>query len=299
MEMDRERKIATVTIWGAVSNLALSGLKMLAGLLGHSSAMVADAVHSISDLVSDLVVLVMVRLSSRETDKGHDYGHGKYETLATLAVSLLLLVAGARLMQSAIVKIRLVLSGGVLDSPGFVALWAALISIAVKELLYQWTARVGKKVGSPAMIANAWHHRSDALSSVGSALGIGAAILFGGRWTVLDPLVGCVISLMILVVAVKMALPALNELTEASLPEEIESNIIRIIESVPGAGDAHALKTRRSGPNIIIEAHIVVDPDMKVKDAHEISSQVEQALRDEYGNGTQTSIHIEPDADSD
>lgn len=299
MKKEREHKITTVTVWGAVCNMALAALKLVAGLIGKSSAMVADAVHSISDLISDVVVIVMVKVASKGHDKGHDYGHGKFETLATAIISLLLLFVGAKLMAEAIGKIRFVISGGSLEAPGAIALWAALISIAVKEILYQWTMRVGKEVDSPAMVANAWHHRSDALSSVGSALGIGGAILLGGKWTILDPLVGGIISIVIIVVAVKMALPALSELTEASLPEETENKIISIIESIKGVDNAHALKTRRSGPNIIIDSHIVVDPHMSVYDAHEITTEAENAIREEFGDETQISIHIEPNVNAE
>ena len=276
----------------------LTAFKLVAGLLGRSAAMVADAVHSLSDLVSDVVVLVMVRISSKEQDKGHDYGHGKFETLATAIVALLLLVVGARLMAGGIERIRVVAEGGTLEVPGRIALWAALASIAVKEFLYQWTARVGKRVNSPVMITNAWHHRSDALSSVGAAIGIGCALIFGGKWAVLDPLVCCCISVFIFVIAVKMAIPALNELTEASLPEEMEEKIVGLILSVEGVDDVHALKTRRNGPNIIIEAHIVVDPEMCVAAAHDITELAEQKVRDEYGKETHITLHVEPSVES-
>lgn len=299
MKSSREKTIASVTLWGAAGNLLLSAAKMVAGVVGNSAAMVADAVHSLSDLVSDAVVLVMAILAGKEKDESHDYGHGKFETLATVVISLLLLVVGAELMAGAIGKISLVARGGELQTPGRIALWAALLSIAVKEVLYQWTVRVGRRVDSPAMIANAWHHRSDALSSVGAALGIGGALLFGGRWAVLDPITGALISIVIIVVAVKMALPALAELTEASLPRETESRIVGIIEAVPGVDNAHDLKTRRSGRNIIVDVHLVVDPDITVSAAHDIASRVEDSVRREFGENTQISTHIEPHVDAE
>lgn len=299
MSEDREHTISKVTVYGALANLGLSALKMIAGLVGKSSAMVADAVHSLSDMVSDLVILVMVKLSAKERDKSHDYGHGKYETLATLFVSLLLVVVGARILAESFGRIRAVMAGTEIETPKLIALWAALVSILVKEGLYQWTARVGRRVNSQAMVANAWHHRSDALSSVGAALGISGAIFIGGKWAILDPIVGCVISIVILVVAVKMVVPALGELAEASLPDEVEDRILQIIESVPGVGNAHELKTRKTGPDIVVDAHIVVDPEMTVLAAHGITELVENALRDEFGKGTQVSIHVEPDIDSD
>ncbi|MCQ2327835.1 MAG: cation diffusion facilitator family transporter [Paludibacteraceae bacterium] len=292
--MTREQKISQVTIWGAVGNLLLTVFKLIAGLFGRSSAMIADAIHSLSDLVSDIVVLVMVKVSSKGVDKNHDYGHGKFETLATVVVAVILLWVGVELLIEGIGKIRLVLVGETLPVPGTIALWAALISILVKEILYQWTSRVGKKVNSSAMITNAWHHRSDALSSIGAAIGIGGAICFGGKWVILDPIVGCIISIFIVVIAVKMAIPALYELTDGSLPEEIEQHIMQLILSVDGVTNVHDLRTRRNGPIMIIGAHIVVDPNMTVANAHHLTVLAENAIRNQFGNETQISIHIEP-----
>lgn len=292
--MTREQKISQVTIWGAVGNLLLTVFKLIAGLFGRSSAMIADAIHSLSDLVSDIVVLVMVKVSSKGVDDNHDYGHGKFETLATVVVAIILLWVGVELLIEGIGKIRLVLVGETLPVPGTIALWAALISILVKEILYQWTSRVGKKVNSSAMITNAWHHRSDALSSIGAAIGIGGAICFGGKWVILDPIVGCIISVFIVVIAVKMAIPALYELTDGSLPEEIEQHIMQLILSVDGVTNVHDLRTRRNGPIMIIGAHIVVDPNMTVANAHHLTVLAENAIRNQFGNETQISIHIEP-----
>lgn len=296
---DRENRISFVTIWGAVANLALTALKFVAGILGGSAAMVADAVHSLSDLISDAIVLVMVRLSSKGGDKGHDYGHGKYETLATLFVSLLLAAIAIKMMMSGISKIQSVIYGETLPIPGWIALCAAIVSIIVKEILYQWTAYEGKKLNSPAMIANAWHHRSDALSSIGALLGIGGAMILGGKWALLDPLAGCIISVFIFVVAFKMAGPAFSELMEASLPDEVEDEIISIISSVKRVDSVHELKTRRNGRYVIIDAHIVVNPEMSVAEAHDVTTEVELALRKKYGSETQISLHVEPDEDAD
>lgn len=294
----RTRQIQSVTFWGAVCNLALSALKLTAGLVGRSSAMVADAVHSFSDLVSDVVVLVFARISGKGKDKGHDYGHGKFETLATTVVSLLLLVVAARMIASSVGQIRSALAGTPPSAPGVIALVAAVVSIAVKEILYQWTARVGRRLSSSVMVANAWHHRSDALSSVGSLIGIGAAILLGGKWTILDPLVGLVISVVIIVVAVKMSIPALAELTDASLPDDVEHKITEIIDSVPGVSDVHELKTRRCGHYSIAEVHMVVRPDMTILEAHDLTVEAEQRLHAAFGDDMQVTIHVEPSVDS-
>ena len=299
MNKSRNQRITNVTLWGAIANLLLTLVKFLAGIFGKSAAMTADAVHSLTDLISDAVVLVMVKISSKGKDKSHDYGHGKFETLATLVVSLLLLVVGVGLMSKGIESIRFVIGGGTIEKPSMIALWAAVISIAVKEILYQWTARVGKAVESQAVVANAWHHRSDALSSVGSLVGIGGAILLGGKWTVLDPIVGCIISIVIIVVAVKISIPALNELTDASLSDEIENQIMSIIQSVEKVENVHDLRTCRNGQNYIIDAHVVLDPMMTVAEAHDITVKIEATLRQEYGAGTLIAIHVEPDEDAD
>lgn len=296
---DREKELSKVTLWGAVANVLLAFAKLAAGLWGRSSAMVADAVHSFSDLVSDVVVIVMVKLSSKDRDKSHDYGHGKFETLATVTVALMLVAVAVKLMVEGVEKIASVLEGGIVEMPGKIALWAALASIAVKEALYQWTVRVGRKYNSPAVVANAWHHRTDALSSIGAAVGIGFALLLGGKWVILDPIVCCAISVFIFVAALQMVIPALGELTDASLSDEVEAEISGIIQSVPGVGNVHNLKTRRNGPDIIIDAHMVVAPEMTVSEAHKLTTIAENLLRERFGADTQIMLHVEPSVESD
>ena len=290
----REQKIKHITVIGAVLNVLLSVIKIFVGVIGHSAAMLADGVHSLSDLISDIVVLVFSHISSKNKDRGHAFGHGKYETLATLLVSLILVVVGGKLMSGGIRLIIDVMNGGEIPMPGKIALLAAVVSIVAKELLYQATAKVGREVNSPVVIANAWHHRSDALSSVGALIGIGGAVILGNKWTVLDPIVSCLISLVIIVIAVKMAIPSLAELLEASLPEEIETEIIKTALTVDGVDDIHELKTRRNGISFIIDAHIVVDPNISIVKAHDIATNVEKALIEKYSSETQINIHVEP-----
>ena len=283
--MDREKKISQVTLVGALANLLLTAGKIVAGVVAHSAAMLADGIHSLSDLVSDAVVLLFVHLSAKEKDKEHPYGHGKFQTFATLIVAVLLVVVAAELCAGGVEKIVKAFHGEILPMPGRLALWAAAISILVKEALYQWTARVGKKLDAPVMIANAWHHRSDALSSIGSFVGIGAALLLGSKWAVLDSVTGVAISIFIFVIAVKIGLPAIKELLDVSLPEDVE--------------DVHELRTRRSGSDYVIDAHIVVRPDMTVLDGHEVCTCIERALRARFGEGTIISLHIEPSIDAE
>ncbi|MCR5568477.1 MAG: cation diffusion facilitator family transporter [Paludibacteraceae bacterium] len=295
----REQKISQVTIVGSAVNALLTIGKIIAGVVGHSGAMLADGLHSLSDFISDIIVLVCVRISAKGRDDDHDYGHGKYETLATLCVGVLLLIVGGELFWDGAQDIRACLNGHTVKQPETMALWAALISILAKEVLYHYTAKVGKEVSSPVVIANAWHHRTDALSSVGSAAGIGGAILLGEKWVILDPIACCCISVLIVVVALRMIGPSLNELLEISLPADMENDIMRLALEVDGVKSIHNLKTRKSGPNIIIDAHVVVDPDITVLVAHDISTNVEKSIRTRYGKETQISIHIEPSEEAE
>ena len=294
---ERLKDIRSITIWGAVVNIALTIAKIIAGVIGRSAAMIADGIHSLSDLLSDIVVLVFTQISSKGKDRNHSFGHGKFETLATLIVSVILVVVGAKLMSGGIKSIISVIKGNVIPKPGYIALIAAVLSIVSKEILYKVTVKVGKEVNSPVVVANAWHHRSDALSSIGALLGIGGAIILGDKWTVLDPIASCCISIAIIVIAVKMALPSLSELLETSLPEDIEAEIVRTASEISGVRDIHELKTRRNGISFIIDAHITVDPSISIVEAHDIATNVEEALQLKYGNETQISIHMEPDSE--
>lgn len=297
--MDRTAKVTFVTLVGSVVNIILTVFKIFAGVLGRSTAMIADGIHSLSDLLSDIVVIVFVKISAKGRDKDHDYGHGKFETFATLIISLMLIVVAVNLMSGGINKIRQILDGGEVSSPGMIALWAAVASIVLKEILYRYTIIQGKALNSPMMIANAWHHRSDAFSSVGSLLGIAGAIFLGDKFVILDPITGCVISIFILVMAVKMSVPAIKELLDVSLPDEVEEKIEATAKSVKGVVDLHELKTRREGPGIIMEGHLVLDSEISLKEAHDISKKVEESLRKEFGPETQISLHLEPEDDAE
>ena len=290
----RESQIARVTLTGSVVNLLLVGLKAVAGVAGHSAAMVSDAVHSLSDFVTDIVVLVFVRVSARPQDDDHDYGHGKFETIATLFIGLALAAAAVGIVVSGAVKLAHWLQGETLQSPGTIALWAALVSIAVKEALYQYTRIQGRKLDSPALEANAWHHRSDALSSIGAAIGIGGAILLGERWTVLDPLASIVVGAMLVKVAWDLLGPSFGELTDSSLPADTEREMLDIIGSVPGVEDPHNLRTRRVGNRIAAEVHIRLDGSQTLTDAHEKASEVERRFKERFGQQSHIIVHMEP-----
>ena len=292
--MKREDEIARVTLTGSVVNLLLVGLKAVAGLVGHSAAMISDAVHSLSDFVTDIVVLVFVRVSARPQDEDHDYGHGKYETLATLFIGLALAAAAVGIVVSGAGKLARWLQGEDLPAPGKIALWAALASIVAKELLFQYTRIKGKHLDSKALEANAWHHRSDALSSVGTAIGIGGAILLGSRWTVLDPLAAIVVGAMLVKVAWDLLGPSFGELTDSSLPADMEQEMMDIIRGVPGVEDPHNLRTRRIGNRIAAEVHIRLDGALPLSEAHEKASEVERRFKERFGAQSHVIVHMEP-----
>lgn len=292
--MKREREIYKVTIVGSVANAALMAIKFVAGILGHSSAMIADAVHSLSDFATDLIVLVLVHISAKPQDASHDYGHGKYETMASFIVGLALVAAATGIMMSGGNKLVDWFHGEQLQSPGRLALWAALLSILVKELLYQYTVRHGKQINSQALVANAWHHRSDALSSIGAAIGIGGAILLGDRWTVLDPIASIVVGLMLVKVAVTLLRSSMGELTESSLPADVEQEIESIICSFPDVSQPHNLRTRRIGNRIAIEAHVRMDGALPLTLVHERATSIERAIKQRFGSETHVTLHMEP-----
>lgn len=284
-----------VTLLGSLGNFGLLLFKFVAGILGHSSAMIADAVHSLSDFITDMVVLVFVNISSKPQDESHDYGHGKYETLATSVVGIVLLAVGIGLLWEGASKIvGYYFRGEVLESPGKIALIAAVLSIIIKEILYRITLRVGQRQNSQAVIANAWHHRSDAFSSIGTTIGIGGAILLGPKGRVLDPIAAVIVSILIIKVALQLVWPAINDLLEKSLPKDIEDEIIAIISETPEIKNPHNLRTRRIGNDFAIEIHIRVDGQMTVSRAHELTLQIESKLRQKFGPHTHIALHVEP-----
>ena len=292
--MTREQEICRVTLVGSVGNMALLTFKFAAGIAGHSSAMIADAVHSLSDFITDIIVLVFVRISAKPQDESHDYGHGKFETIASFIIGLALVAAAAGIILSGVLKIVAWARGEQLESPGWLALWAALLSIVCKEALYHYTVLRGKALSSQSLIANAWHHRSDALSSIGAAIGIGGAILLGQRWTVLDPLASVVVGGMLVRVAVELLQTSIGELTERSLPEETEREIADIVQAFPGVAEPHNLRTRRIGNRIAIEMHIRMDGDLPLREAHDSASAIERRLKERFGESTFIGLHMEP-----
>jgi cation diffusion facilitator family transporter len=292
--MERNKEIYKVTLVGGVVNVVLLVFKFVAGILGHSAAMVADAVHSLSDFVTDIVVIAFVHISGKPQDKSHDYGHGKYETLAMTIIGMALLVVAFGIVYGGATKIVAWGSGEPLEAPGMLALWAALLSIVLKEAVYHYSMVKARQLQSQAVEANAWHHRSDALSSVGTAAGIGGAIVLGQRWTVLDPVASVIVGLFIIKVSVELLRRGIGDLMEQSLPDDVETEILQLAGSVDGVTMPHALRTRRIGNHYAIELHILMDADISLREAHNKASEVEALLRRHYGADTHVAVHVEP-----
>lgn len=293
-DADRVKEVYKVTIAGSIINVVLLVLKFAAGILGHSAAMIADAIHSLTDFATDVVVLVFVKLGNKPKDKDHDYGHGKYETLATAIIGISLFVVGVMICYSGVTKTYRAICGETLQQPGVVALIAAIVSIVMKEWAYQFTVKAGRKYHSEAVVANAWHHRSDALSSIGTMFGIGGAIILGEKWAVLDPLAAIIVSAFIIKAAWGLVMQSVKELTDASLPETEEDEILKIANEEQGVGEIHNLRTRRIGNKIAVEMHIRMPGSLSLYEAHEHATHIETKLKQHFGADTHVGIHLEP-----
>ena len=290
----REKEIYKVTIIGTIVNAVLVAVKLLAGIFGRSSALVADAIHSLTDFITDIVVLIFIRISGKPRDEEHGYGHGKFETFATMIIGLLLAAAGIGLFVNGLKLVVASLKGEELPAPTWIALIVAAISIISKELLYRYTVKEGRRLKSDAVVANAWHHRSDAISSAGALVGIGGAMFLGEKWHILDPLAAVVVSFLIIKAGYDIIRPAISELLESSLPKDQTTEIENIIRDVAGVKDFHNLRSRKIGNSIAVDVHVKMDGDMSLNEAHDIATQIENRIRDRFGKETTIYIHMEP-----
>ena len=292
--MNRTKEIFKVTSIGSVVNVLLLVLKFVAGVLGHSSAMVADAVHSLSDFLTDIVVLVFVKISSKPNDKEHEYGHGKFETLAMTVIGFILVIVAVGIISDGVVKIDDFFEGQELEAPGMLALWAAVISIVLKEAVYRYSIIKARKLNSQALEANAWHHRSDALSSIGTLIGVGGAIFLGQRWVILDPIASVIVGVFIGKVAFELLRDGIGDLTDKALPESVEQEILSMVSGLKDVGNPHNLKTRRIGNHYAIELHVKMDGNITLCEAHDKATEIENLLRSKYGKETHVAVHVEP-----
>ena len=290
-EVSTIRHVTWIGFW---INAILMILKIAFGIYGHSDALVADGVHSVSDFATDFIILILVGIAYKKADTAHPYGHGKFETFASLLIAVILFIVAVGIGISGVETIRSVFRGELLPRPDLWTLIIALVSILAKELLYHYTVRAGRRINSSSLIANAWHHRSDAISSVATLIGVSAGYFLGDIWRIADPIASILIAVFIAVSAIKIALPSVNELLEISLPPSEVEKVAATIAGVDGVKAYHRLRTRRNGHSLIIDTHIKVDPAINVAAGHDIASAVERALRANFGADIITNIHVEP-----
>ena len=294
MTSKREKQIYKVTAVGSVVNVLLTIFKFVAGIIGRSSAMVADAVHSLSDLLTDIIIVIFVKTASKPIDHTHEYGHGKFETLATLIIGVFLIIVGLGIMYVGVKDCIAFFHGELGEKPRMIALIAAVVSIVLKEGTFRYTLLEGKKVDSPILIANAWHHRSDSFSSIATLIGVAGAMFLGENGLILDPLAAILVSFYICKSGYDVVKPSIDELMEKALPRETEKEISQILKSVEGIEGVHLLKTRKIGTRLAIEAHTLMDGRISLNEAHKIATTAERRLKKRFGSKTHIGIHMEP-----
>ncbi len=286
------RKVTLVGFW---INFGLVIIKLLFGYLGHSDALVADGYHSVSDFVTDFIVLIFVGIAYKKADVEHPYGHGKYETIATVLIGIILFFIGIFIAYEGVNTIIGSFNGIPIPIPSWYTVIVAIISILAKEFCFKYTIKAGNRINSNALKANAWHHRSDAFSSVATLIGVSASLLLGAKWTIMDPICAILISILIMVSAYKISKPSINELLEVGIPDSQREEILKLIKDEPGVKKVHNLRSRRNGHSLIIDVNIHVDPDITVRASHQIATNIENSIRNKFGSDCIMYVHIEPE----
>jgi cation diffusion facilitator family transporter len=282
-------QIRRVTWVGLIGNIFISALKLTVGIAGYSQAVVADGIHSLSDMTTDIAVLVGVKFWSPPADEGHPYGHRRIETIITLGIGLVLAVVAIGIAYKGISTVR----EKHIEQPRLISLIGALVSIFAKEILYRWTASVGRRTKSSALLANAWHHRSDALSSIPALVAVGLAVL-NPALSFVDHVGAVIVALFILHASWKIVKPALDELSDRGAPPDIRDRIREVASGEDGVHDVHALRTRRMGPGLFVDLHIAVDPGISVLDGHDISEAVAGRIKEQVAEVVDVVVHLEP-----
>lgn len=278
-------KVSMVTI---IVNIVLSLLKLLAGIIGKSMVMISDSIHSLSDVFSSVIVIIGVRVSKREEDREHQYGHDRMECLASLALGAILFVTGVLLIYEGIRKIY---TGENISTPGMIALIAAVISIVTKEWMYWYTKLSADKINSDALRADAWHHRSDALSSVGSLIGVAGAML-GVK--ILDPIMAGVIGLIIIKVACDVVKEAVNKMVDKACDDTIVNEMKALVLSIDGVEGLDLIKTRMFGPKIYVDIEISADGELLLRESHEIAETVHDSIEKQFPDVKHCTVHVNP-----
>lgn len=287
----RKKAMDTATWWGLIVNLVLSIGKLLVGYIGHSQALIADGLHSLSDLVSDGMVLLATHHSNIDADEDHPYGHARYETFATITLAVLLAAVGIGIGVDAAYHL---LDAEKLAIPGMITLWVAGASIASKEILYQYTMIVARRVKSSLLEANAWHHRTDAISSIVVFVGIAGA-MWG--YPMLDSIAAIIVALMICKISWELGHQSFQELVDTGLDQQTLAQVEQAVLNIYGVKELHMLRSRRMGHMALVDLHILVAPRLSVSEGHQISEAVEMALIDQFDEIQDVTVHIDPEDD--
>lgn len=291
------REERTVALAGAGVNVAVAGTSIVVGIVAGSSAIIADGLHTCADLASDFMVLWGIRAAKRPADDCHHYGHARYETMTAMFVGFALIAAAAFVAVQSIVTLREQHAGSI----GWAPFWTAVAAIVLKEGMYWWTRAVGKKYKNQALLASAWHHRSDAFSSVAAAAGIGGAVIGGPRWSFLDHLTAVVLAAFLVVIGGRIVRTALRRLADRAPGPEVLARMQQVISTIPGVRGFHAIRARHSGAGdrIEMDVHVQVDPNLTVGQGHEIATRVEEQLRTALPDVAGAVVHIEPPEPTD
>ena len=283
-----EKHALRVTWFGLFANLILAIAKGFIGTIAHSSALIADAGHSVSDLFSDSITLWAVHMAGVPKDKNHPYGHGKFETVGTFIVAIFLLLTGVGVAWHVLNKIDTP------EVPGTVALWMAAIAICFKEALFHVTRMIGRRSGSRVLLANAWHHRSDAISSVAALVGIG-----GAQWGIplMDPIAGVLVAGLIIKTGIDIGYESIRELTDETVEEEVISELGHILAEIDGVDHFHEMRARRMGPQLLVDLHIEVDSMMSISAAHQVAERVRLSILDELPAVNEVLVHVDAEDD--
>ncbi|MBR5085192.1 MAG: cation transporter [Prevotella sp.] len=299
MNKDKSEVIFRTTLRSAVLNVLLTIFKYVAGFLGHSAAMIADATHSLSDLITDIIVLVFSKSKVREKDERYDYGRGRIENLITIIVGFVILAIGISVCYHGIAKIVRYAQGEVIEKPGYIALIAAIISMVVKEWAFRFTFRTAQKTKTIAVTSNAWQHRSDAFSSFVTAICIGCAIFFSEKLRILDLVAVLLVGLFIAREAIHLIVDASNILLDKSLPNETEELITKITMEEEGVNGVRDVLTRQIGRDLAVEVYITISGNDTVRQAHERMLSIEKRLQEQFGEDTYVNVHFEPAEDEE
>jgi len=289
LNASREAEVRKVTWVGLLINITLACIKFAAGYFGRSQALIADAIHSLTDTTTDFAVIAGSHFWSRPPDESHPYGHRRLETLVTVFIGLMLAAAGIGIGWDAVSALHEKVS----TPPGWIALVAAMVSILTKEILYRWTAASGKKIKSPALAANAWHHRTDAISSIPVLIAVGGALIFPS-WSFLDLVGAIVVSIFVMYASLKIIWPGISELVDAGAPRDIQKKIVKIACNNPGVHEAHKVRTRYISTSILVDMHIVVDGSISVREGHAIADEVENQIINSISNVLGVVVHVDP-----